>query len=97
MVDVDGDRVVDYAYVGDLFGNMWKFDLRSTNPAEWDFAFGTAAAIRQPFFVANDGRWDATGIRAADHLACGSRARSVRRGRDGAVRHRQVPGDRTTG
>jgi type IV pilus assembly protein PilY1 len=54
MVDVDGDRIVDHAYVGDLYGNLWKIDLRSTNPDEWGFAFGTAANP-EPFFVANDG------------------------------------------
>lgn len=51
MVDVDGDRVVDHAYVGDLFGNLWKLDLRSANPQEWGFAFGTPAAPL-PFFTA---------------------------------------------
>ena len=54
MVDVDGDRVVDHAYVGDLFGNLWKLDLRSTDINEWKFAFGTVTAP-QPFFVATDG------------------------------------------
>ncbi len=51
MVDVDGDRVVDHAYVGDLFGNLWKIDLRSKKPAEWGFAFGTVAKP-EAFFVA---------------------------------------------
>lgn len=53
MVDVDGDRVVDHAYVGDLFGNLWKIDLRATTPADWHFAFGTDADPL-PFFVATD-------------------------------------------
>ncbi len=26
----------DYAYAGDLLGNMWKFDLSSTSPADWE-------------------------------------------------------------
>ncbi|WP_293388212.1 PilC/PilY family type IV pilus protein [Nevskia sp.] len=38
-VDVDGDRVTDLIYAGDLKGNLWKIDLRGTNPAAWDFAF----------------------------------------------------------
>lgn len=29
-IDTDGDLVADFAYAGDLFGNLWKFDL--TNP-----------------------------------------------------------------
>ena len=32
-VDVDGDLVSDFAYAGDLFGNLWRFDLVDTrNP-----------------------------------------------------------------
>jgi type IV pilus assembly protein PilY1 len=33
--DLDGDHVADYAYAGDLHGNVWRFDLTSTNPANW--------------------------------------------------------------
>ena len=47
MVDLDGDSIVDYAYAGDLQGNMWKFNLTSTNAANWDVAFmssGTKSA-----------------------------------------------------
>lgn len=39
LVDLNGDRVVEYAYAGDLYGNMWKFDLTSANAADWDLAF----------------------------------------------------------
>ena len=38
-VDVDGDRVTDLIYAGDLKGNLWKIDVRGTNPAAWDFSF----------------------------------------------------------
>ena len=41
FVDIDADRIVDYAYAGDLYGNMWKFDLRSADPANWKVAYGT--------------------------------------------------------
>jgi type IV pilus assembly protein PilY1 len=51
MVDTDGDRVIDHAYAGDLFGNLWKIDLRSDNTSEWGFAFGSATNP-QPLFVA---------------------------------------------
>jgi Tfp pilus tip-associated adhesin PilY1 len=33
--DLDGDNTVDYVYAGDLFGNIWRFDLTSSNPAQW--------------------------------------------------------------
>lgn len=33
LVDTNGDRIMDYAYAGDLKGNMWKFDLKAlTSP-----------------------------------------------------------------
>ncbi|MBT8149323.1 MAG: hypothetical protein KJO24_05290 [Gammaproteobacteria bacterium] len=35
--DVD-NFTVDYVYAGDLDGNLWKFDLSSTNPAQWNNA-----------------------------------------------------------
>lgn len=50
-VDVDGDRITDYVYAGDLRGHLWKFDLTSTDAAEWKVAFGTTAAP-QPLFTA---------------------------------------------
>jgi type IV pilus assembly protein PilY1 len=34
-VDLDGDNTVDYVYAGDLFGNVWRFDLTSNNPSAW--------------------------------------------------------------
>src|SRR5208283_3196941 len=33
--DVDGDHITDYVYAGDSLGNIWRFDLTSTNPAQW--------------------------------------------------------------
>jgi type IV pilus assembly protein PilY1 len=50
-VDTDGDRIVDYVYAGDLFGHMWKFDVRDTDPANWNISFGTTAAPL-PLFTA---------------------------------------------
>ncbi|NNM10609.1 MAG: hypothetical protein HKO60_01640 [Pseudomonadales bacterium] len=35
----DADQyTVDYVYAGDLEGKLWKFDLSSTNPANWNSA-----------------------------------------------------------
>ncbi|MGH8533221.1 MAG: pilus assembly protein [Gammaproteobacteria bacterium] len=31
-IDANGDSIVDYIYAGDLFGNLWKFDVSSSNP-----------------------------------------------------------------
>ena len=52
FVDIDADRKVDYAYAGDLYGNMWKFDLRNANPANWKVAYGTSP--KRPLFTAVD-------------------------------------------
>lgn len=35
-VDSDGDGLVDAIYAGDLYGNMWKFDVSSSNTGLWD-------------------------------------------------------------
>ena len=34
--DSDGNGSVDYVYGGDLRGNVWKVDLRSTTPLSWN-------------------------------------------------------------
>jgi type IV pilus assembly protein PilY1 len=33
--DLDGDRITDYVYAGDLQGNVWRFDLTSNLPGSW--------------------------------------------------------------
>ncbi|MEN8166314.1 MAG: PilC/PilY family type IV pilus protein [Pseudomonadota bacterium] len=48
-VDVDGDFMIDYLYGGDLFGNVWRFDLLGGNKLQWQLAFGGA-----PLFQAKD-------------------------------------------
>jgi type IV pilus assembly protein PilY1 len=50
-VDVDGDYIVDYIYAGDLFGNLWKFDVTSANAGVWASVYGSVASP-QPLFVA---------------------------------------------
>ncbi|MFM4939100.1 pilus assembly protein [Aeromonas enteropelogenes] len=58
-VDVDDDRVVDYVYAGDLQGNLWKFDLRDNNSAQWGIAF-KAGNKPKPLFQACDGACSAS-------------------------------------
>jgi len=56
VVDVDGDFIADFAYAGDLKGNLWKFDLRG-DPSQWKAAFGNKPlfqAINQPITVRPD-------------------------------------------
>lgn len=65
VVDINGDSIADYVYAGDLFGNLWKFNLRDNDPTNWAIPYGTASAP-QPLFIAgydanNDGDLDDTG------------------------------------
>lgn len=50
-VDVDADRITDFVYAGDLRGNMWKFDLTSSNPASWNVAF-SSGGVPAPLYTA---------------------------------------------
>lgn len=47
VVDVDGDDKADFVYAGDLFGNMWRFDISAANPSSWSVSFGG-----KPLFMA---------------------------------------------
>lgn len=51
LVDLNADGVADVAYAGDLNGNVWKFDLSSTNNGNWKTSFSNA-----PFFKAKSGQ-----------------------------------------
>jgi type IV pilus assembly protein PilY1 len=53
VVDINGDSIVDYAFAGDLQGNMWKFNLTSTSSSAWDVAF-VSGGVKSPLFVARD-------------------------------------------
>ena len=49
--DLDGNGTADYVYAGDLLGNLWKFDLRSSSSSAW-----TSASNRMVLYTAvNDG------------------------------------------
>lgn len=51
VVDVNADFVADYVYAGDLKGNLWKFDLKDLDPANWEIAFSDGTSP-QPLFQA---------------------------------------------
>lgn len=52
-LDKTFDGKVDYVYGGDRNGNIWKFDLTSSTPANWKVAFGTVASPL-PLFTATN-------------------------------------------
>ena len=56
LYDVNGDGRVDYAYAGDLHGNLWKFNLTDTDPSNWHVEGKTANGQTLPFFVGLPGR-----------------------------------------
>ena len=39
----DDDLTTDYVYAGDLFGNLWKFDISSEDLADWKIAYSDAS------------------------------------------------------
>jgi len=53
-IDVDNDEKVDYVYAGDLKGNMWKFDLTSSNVDDWGVAFEASNGTAMPLFRAKN-------------------------------------------
>lgn len=48
LVDLNGDGKTDVVYAGDNLGNLWKFDLTSTDETQWAVAFGN----NKPLFTA---------------------------------------------
>jgi type IV pilus assembly protein PilY1 len=50
VVDVDGDFTADYLIAGDLRGNLWRIDVTSTAPQDWQ-----QPAQRALLFTATDG------------------------------------------
>lgn len=71
-IDVNGNGTADIVYAGDLLGNVWKFNLTSTNAANWgvsNYSGGTTlcknATTCNPLFVAVDGSGNRQPITAA--------------------------------
>lgn len=44
-VDVDGNGTIDVVYAGDLQGQLWKFDLTSTDPLKWGMASWNSGSV----------------------------------------------------
>ncbi|MEO8249082.1 MAG: PilC/PilY family type IV pilus protein, partial [Burkholderiales bacterium] len=49
LVDINGDKIPDVAYAGDMLGNLWKFDLTDKTASNWSVAFSGT-----PLYVAKD-------------------------------------------
>lgn len=48
-VDTDYDKVVDRIYAGDLYGNLWRFEVSNASTVNWGVAFAG-----NPLFAAAD-------------------------------------------
>lgn len=71
-VFADSNFTADYVYAGDLRGNLWKFDLSSSDPNDWKVAYGTALTNPgsasydpEPLFIATDSEGNSQPITAA--------------------------------
>ena len=49
VIDVDADGVADFAYAGDLFGNLWRFDLTDAAPTNWTTSFTSAPLFKAKY------------------------------------------------
>lgn len=52
-IDIDGDRITDQIYAGDLKGNLWRVDVDDATPSQWGSAF-KQGANPAPLFIATD-------------------------------------------
>jgi type IV pilus assembly protein PilY1 len=52
---LDSQRRIVGAYVGDLLGNLWKFDFSDTNQNNWNVAFGGKPLFKTPTSVTANG------------------------------------------
>jgi type IV pilus assembly protein PilY1 len=57
-VDLDGDHITDFVYAGDVFGNLWRFDLTDKSPTVW-------AAGSKPIFTTAAGQPITTALAVA--------------------------------
>lgn len=66
--DLDDDHVADYLYAGDQQGNLWRFNVTSSNPSDWAVSkFGNAGAT--PLYVAKDSSREGQPITTAPAIA----------------------------
>jgi type IV pilus assembly protein PilY1 len=72
LVDINGDSVADYVFAGDLFGNVWKFDLTSNSSASWNIAFGGS-----PLFTARDSTGKAQPITSRPEVGRGPNGKGM--------------------
>ncbi len=55
LVDLDGNGTVDRVYAGDLKGNMWVFDLSSSDKGNWNSAY-LSGSTPKPLFTTSSNK-----------------------------------------
>lgn len=60
LVDINSDSIIDYVYAGDLHGNMWRFNLNTTDPNYSSVAGVGNDKIKHLFQACNDNICTAT-------------------------------------
>jgi type IV pilus assembly protein PilY1 len=68
-VDLDNNGYVDHVYIGDVGGQLWKFDVSNTSTSNWSGKRLFAAASSQPNPPAAGEYYPAQGFYAAPTLA----------------------------
>jgi type IV pilus assembly protein PilY1 len=51
-IDVDTDGEVDYAYAGDMLGNLWRFEFSGSSSSDWSVTDYSVDSGIQPLFTA---------------------------------------------
>ena len=96
-VDINGDGVADYAYAGDLDGNLWKFDLVSTTPGSWALSNGGLPLFAAGAGHAITGRPDVTKFTAGGFLVAFGTGRYVTTGDNTDLTTQRIYAVRDTG
>lgn len=96
-VDINGDGVADYAYAGDLDGNLWKFDLFSTTPGSWALSNGGLPLFAAGAGHAITGRPDVTKFTAGGFLVAFGTGRYVTTGDNTDLTTQRIYAVRDTG
>ncbi|MDG9670393.1 PilC/PilY family type IV pilus protein [Hahella sp. CR1] len=78
-VDVDGDKVVDRIYAGDLRGNMWVFDVTDASEKNWKLAYS------DPLFTAKNAANEEQAITSAPLLSVNRNVTTVDANRPNAL------------
>jgi type IV pilus assembly protein PilY1 len=72
VADINGDKVADRIYAGDVKGNMWAFDVTDTTAVKNNGSQNWGVIDSAPLFTAKDASGNAQPITAAPGLAYNS-------------------------